>query len=47
MLVQNSPGLQLETKSNSLTGRSIFCRSEFYKAFTVTMQNTVIQSLDI
>lgn len=55
MLVQNSVGLQLKAKSNSLTGRSIFCGSEgfkdlpvkFYKAFTMDMQNTVNQSLDI
>lgn len=55
MLVQNSPGLQLKAKSNSLTGRSIFHRSEgfedlpvkFYRVFTMDVQNTVFQSLDV
>lgn len=55
MLVQNSPELQLKAKSNSLTGRGIFRRSEgfedlpvkFYKVFTMGVQNTVFQSLDI
>lgn len=48
MLVQNSPGLQLKAKSNSLTGRSIFHRSEgfedlpvkFYRVFTMDVQNS-------
>lgn len=48
MLVQNSPGLQLKAKSNSLTGRSIFHRSEgfedlpvkFYRVLTMDVQNS-------
>lgn len=55
MLAQSSPGLQLKTKSASLTGRSIFCRGEgfedlpmkFYKVFNTDVQNMVFQTSEI